>query len=105
VRTEVRFDGIAGCLRTTKGGSARQIVIVVKGRKLMMRWMSPREYARLQGAAHYKLVGDNKNQQMFGFGDAVCVPVIEWIDEQVLTPLHQSMRKVKTKTRTKALAI
>ena len=37
VRAEVRFDGIAGCLRTTKGGSARQIVCVVMDKKLRMR--------------------------------------------------------------------
>ena len=28
-RAEVRFDGMAGCLRTPKGGSARQIVIAI----------------------------------------------------------------------------
>jgi DNA (cytosine-5)-methyltransferase 1 len=105
VRTEVRFDGIAGCLRTTKGGSARQIVIAVKKGVLMMRWMSPREYARLQGAADYKLVGENENQQMFGFGDAVCVPVIEWVDKNVLTPLFETAKPVSgTRPRTKALA-
>lgn len=95
VRTEVRFDGIAGCLRTTKGGSARQIVIVVQDHKLKMRWMSPREYARLQGAGDYKLVGDNENQQMFGFGDAVCVPVIQWIDNHFLTPLFETSHAIR----------
>ena len=29
VRAEVRFDGLAGCLRTPKGGSAKQIVVAV----------------------------------------------------------------------------
>jgi DNA (cytosine-5)-methyltransferase 1 len=105
VRTEVRFDGIAGCLRTTKGGSARQIVIVVNKGKLQMRWMSPREYARLQGAGDYRLVGKNENEQMFGFGDAVCVPVIEWIDRTVLTPLFDTITVQKSPRRTKALAV
>jgi DNA (cytosine-5)-methyltransferase 1 len=27
------------------------------------------------------------NQALFGFGDAVCVPVIEWIVDHYLTPL------------------
>jgi DNA (cytosine-5)-methyltransferase 1 len=56
-----------------------------------MRWMSPREYARLQGAPNFPLVG-GRNQQLFGFGDAVCVPAIQWVDRQVLTPLYESAR-------------
>ena len=27
------------------------------------------------------------NQALFGFGDAVCVPVVRWIAEQYLAPL------------------
>jgi DNA (cytosine-5)-methyltransferase 1 len=94
VRTEVRFDGLAGCLRTTKGGSARQIVVAVDNGKLRMRWMSPREYARLQGVPNYTLIGKEEHQQMFGFGDAVCVPVIEWIDQQVLSPIYQTGNRI-----------
>lgn len=89
-RAEVRFDGIAGCLRTPKGGSAKQIVIVIDNSNLKMRWMHPREYARLQGADTFPLVGTT-NQQLFGFGDAVCVPVIRYIDEHVLTPVFESV--------------
>ncbi len=85
---EVRFDGIAGCLRTPKGGSARQIVAVVEGGAFKMRWMSPREYARLQGAPTFPLVS-NSIQNLYGFGDAVCVPVIRWIDDHVLTPVFE----------------
>lgn len=85
-RAEVRFDGTAGCLRTPKGGSARQIVIVVEPDRLRMKWMTPRECARLQGAGEFPLVGGT-NQQLFGFGDAVCVPAIEWIGKSVLNPL------------------
>ena len=91
---EVRFDGVAGCLRTPKGGSARQIVIAIDKGKLRMRWMSPREYARLQGAADFPLV-ENEIQNLYGFGDAVCVPVIRWIDKHVLTPLHASIADSK----------
>lgn len=87
---EIRFDGLAGCLRVPRGGSARQIVIVIDRGKLRIRWMSPREYARLQGAPNFPLVG-GANQQMAGFGDAVCVPVIRWIDQQVLTPLYEAI--------------
>ena len=87
-RLEVRFDGIAGCLRTPRGGSARQIVVLVESGELKIRWMSAVEYARLQGVGRFKLL-DNERQMLFGFGDAVCVPVIEWIDKCVLTPLYE----------------
>ena len=87
-QAEVRFDGIAGCLRTPKGGSAKQIVIVVDRGRLRMRWMSAREYARLQGAETFPLVANNI-QNLYGFGDAVCVPVIRWIDENILTPVFE----------------
>ena len=84
-RAEVRFDGVAGCLRTPRGGSARQIVLAIDAGRLRMRWMSPRECARLQGADDFPLAG-TRTDQFFGFGDAVCVPVVRWIDRHVLTP-------------------
>jgi DNA (cytosine-5)-methyltransferase 1 len=49
--------------------------------------MTPREYARLQGAPDYRLNGARANQALFGFGDAVCVPVISWIAREYLRPL------------------
>ena len=86
---EVRFDGTAGCLRTPKGGSAKQIIIALNRGEMRMRWMSAREYARLQGADDFPLVS-NTIQNLFGFGDAVCVPVIRWIDKHTLTPIQMS---------------
>lgn len=83
-RVEARFDGIAGCLRTANGGSARQIVIVIKDGQIKMRWMTPREYARLQGAPGFN-IQRGVNQSLTGFGDGVCVPAIEWIDENILS--------------------
>jgi len=49
-RAEVRFDGVAGCLRTPAGGSSRQTVVVVEGDRVLMRLLSAREAARLMGA-------------------------------------------------------
>jgi DNA (cytosine-5)-methyltransferase 1 len=88
-RMEVRFDGLAGCLRTPRGGSAKQIVLTADSDRLRMRWMTPREYARLQGAGEFTLP-ENAIQGYFGFGDAVCVPVIEWIDRHMLTPVFEA---------------
>lgn len=89
MRAEVRFDGLAGCLRTPKGGSAKQIVIAIDRGRLRMRWMSPREYARLQGTPDFPLIGGTI-QQLWGFADAVCVPAISWIDQHILSPLYES---------------
>jgi DNA (cytosine-5)-methyltransferase 1 len=91
-RAEVRFDGVAGCLRTPRGGSARQIVLLADAGRLRMRWMSPREYARLQGADSYMLEQPT-SRALFGFGDAVCVPVICWIDQCVLTPIFDTSKR------------
>jgi DNA (cytosine-5)-methyltransferase 1 len=33
------------------------------------------------------------NQALTGFGDAVCVPVIAWIAENILNPLAKSLRE------------
>lgn len=83
---EIRSDGIAGCLRTPKGGSARQILLKVGFGEIKIRLLSPRECARLMGADDY-LITSSTNEALFGFGDAVCVPVVRWISENYLTPL------------------
>lgn len=85
---EVRFDGIAGCLRTPRGGSAKQIIVATVAGRLRMRWMTSREYARLQGAPDFPL-GSNESENLFGMADGVCVPVIEWIDQHILSPLYE----------------
>lgn len=87
-RLEVRFD-IAGCLRTPRGGSAKQIVVAVVRGQFRLRWMTAREYARLQGAPGYRITVP-EIQAMYGFGDAVCVPAIAWLDEHILTPVYES---------------
>lgn len=90
---ELRTDGIAGCLRTPRGGSGRQILFMAGKGRYAVRLLTPRECARLMGADDYKITVP-LNQALFGFGDAVCVPVIKWIAENYLTPewkeLHDS---------------
>jgi DNA (cytosine-5)-methyltransferase 1 len=87
---EIRSDGIAGCLRTPKGGSARQILLRVGKGEVKVRLLSPRECARLMGADDYVIPG-SINEALFGFGDAVCVPVVTWIAEHYLNPLLQEI--------------
>ncbi|MFI5835029.1 DNA cytosine methyltransferase [Micromonospora sp. NPDC051300] len=83
---ELRKDAIAGCLRTTGGGSSRQALVRLGKGSQAIRWMTPREYANLMGAHDYKLIAGTPNQQLFGFGDAVVVDVIEWIGNHYLAP-------------------
>ena len=85
---ELRTDGIAGCLRTPKGGSGRQILFKAGFGGFFVRLITAREAARLMGAGDYAITVP-LNQALFGFGDAVCVPVIEWIAESYLNPLVQ----------------
>jgi DNA (cytosine-5)-methyltransferase 1 len=49
--------------------------------------MTPREYARLMGAPEYRLHRIRESQALFGFGDAVCVPAVEWLARNYLLPL------------------
>lgn len=82
---EVRADGVAGCLRTPKGGSGRQILIRVDCGRVRVRLLTPNECARLMGADGFPITV-SLNQALFGFGDAVCVDVIEWIARNYLNP-------------------
>jgi len=78
-RAEIRADGIAGCLRTPRGGSSKQFVIQAGRGSWRVRNMTAREYARLQGVPDSFKVNVPYNQALFGFGDAVCVPAVEWV--------------------------
>jgi DNA (cytosine-5)-methyltransferase 1 len=86
-RAELRVDNIAGCLRTPRGGSSRQILFVAGKGTRRARFMTPREYARLQGVPDSFPITVPDNQALFGFGDAVCIPVISWVAENCLNPL------------------
>ncbi|MDE2774858.1 MAG: DNA (cytosine-5-)-methyltransferase [Chloroflexota bacterium] len=84
---EVRADEIAGTLRTTRGGSARQAIVRAGRGDIAVRWMNLTEYARLQGAEQMRYDSVTPSQAMFALGDAVCVPVIEWLAKHCLLPL------------------
>lgn len=90
-RAELRKDNIAGCLRTAGGGSSRQMLVRVNQDGIRMRLMTPREYARLQGVPDDYPLPKRINQALTGFGDAVCVPVVTWIGENILNPLAANL--------------
>lgn len=87
---ELRTDGVAGCLRTPKGGSGRQILFKAGRGKYSARLLTPRECGRLMGVDDYT-VSVPLNQALFGFGDAVCAPVVSWIAEHYLNPVVQEL--------------
>ncbi|NLF40495.1 DNA cytosine methyltransferase [bacterium] len=91
---ELRVDAIAGCLRTPRGGSGRQILFAAGKGRYAVRLLTPRECARLMGADDFRITV-SLNQALFGFGDAVCVPVIRWIAETYLTPAWEQVHGKK----------
>ena len=86
-RAEVRFDDIAGCLRTPAGGSSRQIVLVVEGRKVRSRLISSRETARLMGLPDDYILPENYNEAYHLTGDGVVVPVVRFLADTVIEPI------------------
>ncbi|MFH1741801.1 MAG: DNA (cytosine-5-)-methyltransferase [bacterium] len=88
-RAEVRNDGVAGCLRTPRGGSSKQILLQGRRGEMRARWMTPREYGRLQGVPDAYRIPPNVIQGLFAFGDAVCVPAISWIARNALDPCYE----------------
>lgn len=91
---ELRTDGIAGCLRTPRGGSGRQILVKCGKGQFFARLFTPRECARLMGADDFA-INAPLNQALFGFGDAVCVPAVEWIAKYYLNPLVNELLRSK----------
>ncbi|HHC6498758.1 TPA: DNA cytosine methyltransferase [Vibrio parahaemolyticus] len=90
---ELRTDGFAGCLRTPRGGSSKQIIIEAGKGEWRVRLLTPREYARLQGLRDSFILPDNANKGYFAMGDAVCVPVIEYIAREILEPVYEAMKQ------------
>lgn len=84
---EIREQDLAGCLRTARGGSSKQAVIQFERGKYAIRWMTGKEYAILMGAPWYKIEGFTESQIQYAFGDAVAVPVVEWLSINVLRKL------------------
>lgn len=86
-RAEVRFDRIAGCLRTPAGGSSRQTVLWVDGSSIRSRLMSGRETARLMGLPDsYRLPTGNTEAYRLT-GDGVVVPVVTYLAKALFEPL------------------
>ena len=93
-RVEVRFDDVAGCLRTAKGGgSSIQDIMVIDGDTVRTRRLSSREAARLMGLPDsYRLPSDYVAAYDL-MGDGVAVPAVRWLAEHILEPVLQAHRQ------------
>jgi hypothetical protein len=83
-RAEIRFDGLAGALRTSKGGSSVQFVLIVHGASAKMRALTAREYARLMGLPETYVLPANLGDARSLCGDGVVVPVARHIVRHVI---------------------
>jgi len=86
-RAEVRFDGLAGCLRTPRGGSSRQVIAMVEKGSVRTRLLSPREAARLMGLPEDYRLPTPATAALQVAGDGVAVPVVDWLARSLLEPL------------------
>lgn len=94
-RLELRFDGIAGCLRTPEGGSSRQVVMIIDRGIARTRLMTVRECARLMGAPDSFVLPVSYNDGYRAMGDAVAVPVTNWLATHLLAPLAERISAQK----------
>ncbi|HVN02600.1 MAG TPA: DNA cytosine methyltransferase [Caulobacteraceae bacterium] len=86
-RAEVRFDGVAGCLRTPRGGSSRQLVVVTEAGRVRSRWLTAREAARLMGLPESFVLPATENAGLFLAGDGVVAPMVRHLAAEILEPL------------------
>jgi DNA (cytosine-5)-methyltransferase 1 len=92
-RAEVRFDGVAGCLRTPRGGSSRQTVVIVEKGGVRTRLLSPREAARLMGVDDSFVLPAAYNDAYHAMGDGVVVPAVHWLSKHLLLPLSRHAKR------------
>jgi DNA (cytosine-5)-methyltransferase 1 len=86
-RAEVRFDDLAGCLRTPSGGSSRQTILIVESDKIRSRLLSPREAARLMGLPDCYKLPERYNDAYALAGDGVAVPVVRFLSVNLFEPV------------------
>lgn len=95
-RLELRFDGIAGCLRTPKGGSSRQVLVLKKDGVINTRLLTARETARLMGAPESYWLPAGYNDAYMAMGDAVAVPAVQYLTKHLLAPLAEAVREQRS---------
>lgn len=97
-RAEVRFDGVAGCLRAPTGGSSRQSILLVEGEMVRSRLLSPREAARLMGLPENYKLPESYNEAYHLAGDGVAVPVVRFLVAHLLEPVLAAFAQAVDRT-------
>jgi len=86
-RAEARFDGVAGCLRTPRGGSSRQTLLVIDGGEVRSRLLTAREGARLMGLPDHYRLPSSQSAGLHVVGDGVAAPVVAHLARHLIEPL------------------
>jgi DNA (cytosine-5)-methyltransferase 1 len=86
-RAEVRFDGLAGCVRTPGGGSSRQLLLIIGNGAVRSRFLTAREGARLMGLPDTYQLPKSQNAGLAVIGDGVAAPVVRHLAAHLLEPL------------------
>lgn len=89
-RAEIRYDGLAGCLRTPAGGSSKQLLMVTHNGQARLRTLNTKEAGRLMGLTEDYLLPEKETPALQIIGDAVSIPVVKWLSNNLLRKLSQS---------------
>lgn len=89
---ELRFDGVAGCLRTPTGGNSRQLIVIQKDEGLRTRFLTVREAARLMGIPDTFALPGSDYDGYRAMGDGVAVPVASHLAMHLLRILTERAR-------------
>jgi DNA (cytosine-5)-methyltransferase 1 len=90
IAKRARRRAVGGCLRTPRGGSSRQTIVVVQGEQVRTRLLSGREAARLMGLDDDYRLPSRYNDAYHVAGDGVCVPAVRHIAACLLEPILRS---------------
>ncbi|MEN8136205.1 MAG: DNA cytosine methyltransferase [Thermodesulfobacteriota bacterium] len=96
-RAEIRFDDIAGCLRTPAGGSSRQFIMMIEGDRVRSRLISSRETARLMGLPEEYVLPKKYNEAYHLTGDGVAVPVVRYLAQHLFEPILNQQEQISSK--------
>ncbi len=86
VRFEARFDGLSGCIRTSAGGSSRQVILDINRGRVRSRLMTAREAARAMGLPDTYILPTGATAALKLIGDGVAPPVVRWLASAVIEP-------------------